>query len=83
MAARLSFDERCVISAMVGVGASAGHSPESSTIRVNAIRQELHMAVSVSDDGEGIPTERLPTCFGSSPASTPSSRGATPSFWPH
>ena len=24
MAARLSFDERCVISAMVGVGASAG-----------------------------------------------------------
>ncbi len=31
--------------------------------RVSAMRQELHVAVSVSDDGGGIPAERLPHLF--------------------
>ena len=42
---------------------AARHSPESSTIRVTAARDDLHVAVSVSDDGRGIPAENLPHLF--------------------
>ena len=39
------------------------HSPEASTIRVEAAATELHVAVSVSDEGRGIPAESLPHLF--------------------
>ena len=42
---------------------AARHSPDSSTIRVNAAPSDLHVAVSVSDDGRGILAENLPHLF--------------------
>ena len=42
---------------------AARHSSESSVIRVNAVRKELHVAFSVSDEGRGIPAESLPHLF--------------------
>ena len=42
---------------------AARHSPESSTIRVSATPGDLQVSVSVSDDGRGIPAEKLPDLF--------------------
>ena len=42
---------------------AARHSPESSVIRVSAVRDGVHVAVSVADEGRGIPAERLPHLF--------------------
>ena len=42
---------------------AARHSPEASVIRVAALREGVHVAVSVSDAGRGIPAERLPHLF--------------------
>ena len=42
---------------------AARNSPESSVIRVTAAREGVHVAVSVADEGRGIPAERLPDLF--------------------
>ena len=42
---------------------AARNSPESSVIRVSAVRGEVHVAFSVSDEGRGIPSENLPLLF--------------------
>ena len=42
---------------------AARHSPEASVIRVAAVREGVHVAVSVSDAGRGIPAESLPHLF--------------------
>ena len=42
---------------------AARHSPESSPLRVAAIRDGLHVEFSVVDEGRGIPAERLPHLF--------------------
>ena len=44
---------------------AARHSPESSAIRVAVAREGVHVAVAVSvaDEGRGIPAERLPHLF--------------------
>ncbi len=42
---------------------AARHSPESSVIRVSAAREGVHVAVSVADEGRGIPAESLPRLF--------------------
>ncbi len=42
---------------------AARHSPEASAIRVCAERDDLHVQVSVVDEGRGISTERLPNLF--------------------
>ena len=39
------------------------HSPESSPIRVAAVRDGLHVAISVADKGRGVPADRLPHLF--------------------
>ena len=39
------------------------HSPESSTIRLTAVRRGVEIEVSVADDGRGIPADRLPRLF--------------------
>ena len=40
---------------------AARHSPESSIIRVTAVGKGVHVAVSVSDEGRGIPAEKSVT----------------------
>ncbi len=42
---------------------AARHSPANSDINVSAERYDLHVAVSVSDAGRGIPAESLPHLF--------------------
>ena len=42
---------------------AAGYSPEGSPIVVSAQREGVHVAVSVSDRGRGIPAELLPELF--------------------
>ena len=42
---------------------AARHSPASSPIRVAALRDGLQIAISVSDEGRGVPPERLPHLF--------------------
>ena len=42
---------------------AARHSRESSVIRVTAVREDLHVAVTVADEGTGISAERLPHLF--------------------
>ena len=42
---------------------AARHSPESSTVRVAAVREGVYVEVSVADEGRGIPAERLPHLF--------------------
>ena len=42
---------------------AARHSPESSTIQVSAVGEGVHVAVSISDRGRGIPAESLPHLF--------------------
>ena len=42
---------------------AARHSPESSPILVAAVRDGEHVAVSVADQGKGVPAEQLPHLF--------------------
>ena len=42
---------------------AAHHSPDGSPITVSAVRDGVHVAVSVSDRGRGIPAELLPQLF--------------------
>ena len=42
---------------------AARHSPETFPITVSVIRQDLYVAISVSDRGRGIPAESLPYLF--------------------
>lgn len=39
------------------------HSSESSPIRVTAVEDGIHVSVSVSDEGRGVPSEQLPYLF--------------------
>ena len=42
---------------------AARHSPESSTIRVAAAREGVHVAITVSDDGHGLAPDQLTKLF--------------------
>ena len=42
---------------------AARHSPESSPIRIAAVREGTHIAVSVADEGRGVAPERLAHLF--------------------
>ena len=42
---------------------AAAHSPGSAPIRVAAVRDGLKVAISVEDEGRGVPPERLPHLF--------------------
>ena len=42
---------------------AARHSPESSVVRVTAVNKDVHVDVSVADEGRGIPAESLPHLF--------------------
>ena len=42
---------------------AARHAPESSPIRVSAVRDGVYVAISVADEGRGVPPEQLPHLF--------------------
>ena len=42
---------------------AARHAPESTPLRVAAVREDAHVAVSVSDEGSGVAPELLPHLF--------------------
>ena len=57
-------DRRRIVQVLGNLLANAArHSPESSVIRMSAVRDGVHVAVSVSDQGRGIPAESLPRLF--------------------
>ena len=57
-------DRRRIVQVIGNLLANADrHSPEPSVIRVAAVRDGVHVKVSVSDEGRGISTERLPLLF--------------------
>ena len=57
-------DRRRIVQVLGNLLANAAqHSPESSVIRVSAVRDGVHVALSVSDQGRGITAESLPQLF--------------------
>ena len=57
-------DRRRVVQVIVNLLTNAArHSPESSAIRVSAVRDGVYVEISVIDVGRGIPVERLPHLF--------------------
>ena len=57
-------DRRRIVQVLNNLFANASrHSPESSPIRVAAMRDGVHVAVSVCDEGRGVAPERLPYLF--------------------
>ena len=57
-------DRRRIVQVISNLLANAArHSPETSTIRVGAEWNDIHVAISVADEGRGIPAERLPHLF--------------------
>ena len=57
-------DRRRIVQVLTNLLTNAArHSPESSPITVSAVREDVHVAVSVSDAGRGIPAESLPHLF--------------------
>ena len=57
-------DRRRVVQVLANLLTNAArHSQESSAIRVSAVRDRVHLAISVIDEGRGIPAESLPHLF--------------------
>ena len=71
-------DRRRVVQVLGNLFANAAqHSPQSSVIRVSATRRDVYVAVSVSDEGRGIPAERLPHLFRKFYGTQPEERGGS------
>ncbi len=61
---RVLVDRRRIVQVLNNLFANAArHSPESSPIRVAGVRDGLHVAISVADEGRGISAEQLPDLF--------------------
>ena len=57
-------DRRRIVQVLNNLFANAArHAPESSPIRVAAVRNEVYVAVSVADEGRGVAPEQLPHLF--------------------
>ena len=57
-------DQRRIVQVLGNLLSNAGrHSPESSVITVSAVREGVYVAVSVTNEGQGIPAESLPDLF--------------------
>ena len=74
---RVLADRRRIVQVLNNLLANAArHSPESSPIQVSAERDGVHVAISVTDRGRGVPPEQLPNLFRSYPG-TAGGEGAT------
>ena len=61
---RVMADRRRIVQVLNNLLSNAArHSHELSPIRVAAVRDGVHVAFSVADDGVGVPAERLPHLF--------------------
>ena len=61
---RAMADRRRIVQVLNNLFANAArHAPESSSIRISAVREDTHVAVSVADEGRGVAPERLPQLF--------------------
>ena len=61
---RVAADRRRVVQVLTNLLSNAArHSHDLSPIRVSAVRDGVHVALSVSDDGVGVPAEQLPHLF--------------------
>ncbi|MDE0063676.1 MAG: response regulator [Gammaproteobacteria bacterium] len=69
-------DRRRIVQVLNNLLANAAqHAPDSSTIRVWAAREDAHVAVSVADEGQALPPDRLAHLF-RKPAAPPASASA-------
>ncbi len=61
---RVMADRRRIVQVLNNLLANASrNSPESSPIRISAVWDDVHVAISVSDRGRGVPSELLPHLF--------------------
>ena len=61
---RVMADPRRIVQVLNNLFSNAArHSPESSPIRIAAVRDGAHVVVSVRDEGRGVAPERLPHLF--------------------
>ena len=61
---RVNADRRRIVQVLNNLFANAArHAPESSPIRVAALREDGHVEVAVSDEGRGVAPELLPRLF--------------------
>ncbi len=61
---RVMAERRRIVQVLNNLFANAArNAPPSSPIRVSALRDGAHVAVSVTDEGQGVPPERLPHLF--------------------
>ena len=61
---QVTADQRRIVQVLVNLlNNAARHSPESSVITVSAKREGVHIAFSVTDEGEGVSPDRLPHLF--------------------
>ena len=72
-------DRRRVVQVLNNLFSNASrHAPESSPIRVTAMREGVHVAISVADEGRGVAPERLPHLFRAVSRTARSRRSLTP-----
>ena len=61
---RVMADRRRIVQVLNNLFSNAArHSPESSPVRVSAVRDGAHVAVAVADEGRGVAPERVPHLF--------------------
>ena len=61
---RVMVDQRRIVQVLNNLLSNASrHSPETSTIHVEAAREGVHVAISVTDEGKGVAPEQLPHLF--------------------
>ena len=73
---RVLADRRRIVQVLNNLLSNAArHAPESTPIRVAAVREDAHVAVSVSDEGRGVAPELLPHLF--SKYAGPAEKGGT------
>ena len=61
---RVMADERRIIQVLTNLLSNASrHAPESSSIQIDAACDGAHVAISVTDDGRGVPPEQLRHLF--------------------